>query len=138
MSDALPLPPRPNLEQYKKLAKDFQRACKSSDAGAIRDWAARWAETLARLQGQEITPELRRRIGFEAERRERQWLKYKQTNERAARCRLADAQFFVARGHGFASWPKFARHLEGMARFHSPVLNFEGAVDRIVDGGLAT
>ena len=42
MSDALPLPPRPNLEQYKKLAKDFQHACKSSETGAIRDWAARW------------------------------------------------------------------------------------------------
>ena len=53
MSDALPLPPRPNLEQYKKLAKDFQHACKSGDPGAIRDWAARWAETLARLQGQD-------------------------------------------------------------------------------------
>ena len=137
MSDALSLPPRPNLEQYKKLAKDFQRACKSSAAGAIRDWAARWAETIARLQGQEITSELRRRIDYEAQRTERQWLKYKQANERAARCRLADAQFFVARGHGFASWPKFARHLEGLRRAHSPVSNFEAAVDAIVDGDLA-
>ena len=138
MSDALPLPPRPNLEQYKKLAKDFQRACKSSDAGAIRDWAARWAERLALLQGQVITSELRRRIDFEAQRMERQWLKYKQANERAARCRLADAQFFVARGHGFASWPKFARHLEGLRRAHSPVSHFEAAVDAIVDGDLTT
>ena len=62
MSDALPLPPRPNLEQYKKLAKDFQHACKSGDPGAIRDWAARWAETITRLRGQEITPEVRRQI----------------------------------------------------------------------------
>jgi hypothetical protein len=30
MSDALPLPPRPNLGQYKKLAKDLQGACNSS------------------------------------------------------------------------------------------------------------
>ena len=29
--DALPLPPRPNLEQYKKLAKDLVKAWKSSD-----------------------------------------------------------------------------------------------------------
>jgi hypothetical protein len=35
-SDALSLPPHPNLEQYKKLARDFQRACKSADAGTIR------------------------------------------------------------------------------------------------------
>jgi len=68
MSDALPLPPRPNVDQYKKLAKDFQRACKSSDPGAIRDWAAGWAEKIARLQSQEITPELRRRIDFDAQR----------------------------------------------------------------------
>jgi hypothetical protein len=47
MSDALPLPPRPNPEQYKKLAKDFQLACKSSDSGAIRQRATRWAETIA-------------------------------------------------------------------------------------------
>jgi ankyrin repeat protein len=138
MSDALRLPPRPNLEQYKKLAKDFQRACKSSDAGAIRAWFARWAEKVAQLQGREITSELRRQIDFEAERTERQWLKYKQTNEKAARCRLADAQFFIARGHGFASWPKFARHLEGLRRAHSPISNFEAAVDAIVDGDLTT
>ena len=31
MSDAHPLPPRPDLDQYKKLAKDFQRACRSTD-----------------------------------------------------------------------------------------------------------
>jgi hypothetical protein len=55
MSDALPLPPRPNLEQYKKLAKDFQHACKSSDSNAIRQWAAHCVETITRLQGVEIT-----------------------------------------------------------------------------------
>jgi hypothetical protein len=62
MSDALPLPPRPNLEQYKKLAKDFQRVCKSGDPSAVRDWATRWAETIARLQGVEITSEVRIQI----------------------------------------------------------------------------
>src|SRR5215813_9974322 len=137
MSDALPLPPRPNLEQYKKLAKDFQHACKSSAPGAIRDWAARWAETIAGLQGLEITPEIRRQIDFEAELMERRWNKFKQTNERAARCTLASVQFFVARGHGFASWPKFARHLEGLARANSPVSTFEAAVEAIVNGDLA-
>src|SRR5262245_34090919 len=136
MSDALPLPPHPNLEQYKKLAKDLQRACKSNAAGEIRDWAARWAETIARLQGLEITPEIRRQIDFESERMEHQWNKFKQTNERAARCTLASAQFFVARGHGFASWPKFAKHLEALASANSPVSTFEAAVDAIVNGDL--
>jgi hypothetical protein len=137
MSDALTLPPRPNLEQYKKLAKDFQQACKSNAPGAIRDWAARWAETITSLQGLEITPEVRRRIDFEAERMEHHWNKFKQTNERAARCTLTSAQFFVARGHGFSSWPKFAKHLEALERADSPVSTFEAAVDAIVNGDLA-
>jgi hypothetical protein len=68
MSDALPLPPRPNLAQYKKLAKDFQHACRSGDPGAIREWAARWAETLARLQGQASKPETRREVHWDTER----------------------------------------------------------------------
>jgi ankyrin repeat protein len=69
---------------------------------------------------------------------EHRWRKFQKTNERAARCALADAQFFVARGHGFASWPKFAKHLEALARANSPILKFEAAVDAIVSGDLAT
>src|SRR5277367_2581808 len=127
MSDALPLPARPNLEQYKKLAKDFQSACKSSDPGATRDWAARWAEGIVRLQGLEMTPDVRTQIDVDARRIEHRRNKFKQTNERAARCTLADAQLFVARGHGFASWPKFAGQLEALAHANSPVSQFEAA-----------
>ena len=68
MSDALPLPPRPNLEQYKKLAKEFQRACKSKDSGALREWMIGWATQISRLQGQEATSETKRRIEEEAGR----------------------------------------------------------------------
>src|SRR5262245_58701526 len=138
MSDALPLPRRPNLEQYKKLAKDFQHACNSGDPGAIRDWAARWAETLARLQGHEITLEVRQEIHWDIERVEREWHKTRKSKERVARCTVADAQFFVARCHGFAGWPTFVRHIETLARSHSPVSNFEAAVDAIVGGDSAT
>ncbi len=137
MSDAFPLAARPNLEQYKKLAKDLQQACQSGGSGAVRAWAARWAETIARLQGLEITPGVRRRIDFEAERMERRWHKLQETNQNAARSTLAAARFFVARGHGFASWPKFARHLEALGRAHSPVSQFEAAVDAIVGGDRA-
>jgi hypothetical protein len=138
MSDVLPLPPRPNLEHYKKLAKDFKQACRSGEPGAIRDWAARWTETLARLQGRALTPEARREIGWDTERVERQWRRIQKTHERMARCTLADAQFFVARCHGFASWPKFVRHLEALGRANSPASSFEQAVDTIVNGDLAT
>src|SRR6476469_9631193 len=106
MSDALPLPTRPNLEQYKKLAKDFQLACKSSDPDALRAWATRWLERLARLRGVELTAELRRRINYDAERIANRWAKFQRTNERARRCTLADAQFFLARAHGFSGWPQ--------------------------------
>jgi ankyrin repeat protein len=134
MSDALPLPPRPNLEQYKKLAKDLQAACKSGDPGAIRNWAARWHETIARLQGQEITSGLRGQIDRAAARMAQGWQKLAKTNERVARCTLTGAQFFVARGHGFASWPKFADHVEALERANSPVSKFEEAVDAVVSG----
>ena len=113
MSDALPLPPRPTVEQYRKLAKDFQHACESGNSKAIRDWAARWAEN--------ISPE----------RLEHQWLRLKKATER---CTLADAQLFVARAHGFARWPKFLKHLQALARDLSPVSTFEAAVDAIVAG----
>ena len=133
MSDALPLPPRPNLEQYKKLAKDFQHACTSSDPGAIRGWAARWAEALARLQGRRSRPKFdERSTGKQNE--SNGWHKIRQAKEPVACCTVADAQFFVARGHGFASWPKFVRHLETLALANSPVSNFEAAVDAIVSG----
>src|ERR1700685_77903 len=138
MPDALPLPPRPNLEQYKKLAKDLQRACRSSETGAIHRWAAGWVETLARLSGEELTPDVLQRIAVEAKRIELRWNHFKQSNERALRCLLADAQFFLARGHGFGSWPQFAKHLEGLARTQSPVSNFEAAADAIVSGDLAS
>jgi hypothetical protein len=80
--DALPLPPHPNLEQYKKLAKDLVKACRQEAAGsksvdpdkpgahddqneqqvAIGNWVSKWLETLARLQGLTITSEVRTRI----------------------------------------------------------------------------
>jgi hypothetical protein len=138
MSDALPLPPRPNLDQYKKLAKDFQHACQSRDAAAVRDWATRWVETIARLRGLEITAELRKQLRVEADGIERRWHKLRKADERAARCSLTDAQFFIAREHGFASWPKFAKHLESLARANSPTAKFELAADAIVGGDLAT
>src|SRR5215471_12819307 len=102
MSDALPLPPRPNIEQYKKLARDFQHACKSGEPAARREWAARWAEALARLRGRPVTPEVQREIDSDVERVERQWRDVQKSKEQASRCTLAGAQLFIARCHGFA------------------------------------
>lgn len=137
MSDALPLPPRPNLEQYRKLAKELQSASKSADPDAVREWAARWAEKLARLRSVSITPEVRRQIDFEAERIQQRWHKFQETKQRGAPCTLADAQFFLARSHGFASWPRFVEHVGALGEADSRVSQFEAAADAIVGGDLA-
>lgn len=47
--DALPLPPRPSVDQYKKLAKDLLKASRSSDSAAIGNWVADWIASLSRL-----------------------------------------------------------------------------------------
>src|SRR5262245_43040947 len=138
MSDAFPLPPRPNLEQYRKLAKDFQRACKSGVEGAIRDLMVQWSENVARLRGREVTPDLRRQIDYETQRMETQWRKHQASNEHAQRCALSSAQFFIARGHGFASWPKFSKHVEELMRANSPISKFESAANAIVSGDSKT
>src|SRR5262249_16627181 len=81
MSDATPLPARPNIEHYRKRAKALVRA------GA--------APTLTK------------------------------------------AQFQIAREHGFASWPTFAKHIEALTRSRSPISLFETAADAIVAGDAA-
>src|SRR5262249_49711093 len=147
MSDALPLSPRPNLDQYKKRAKDLVKICKSGDRDALHAWVTEWIEALVRLYDLDITlPHNGHRaytpaeIGYRIERTVDRITKHLKAANQPSRsaCLLARAQFAIAREHGFASWPKFARHLEGLMRFHSPVAAFEAAVDAIVNGDLAT
>ena len=135
--DTLALPPRPDLEQYKRRAKELVRACRSSDPDAVRTWAAEWLDTLVRLHGVDMTPFVRHSYDravaqIEAEVRERL-----ATPAGADSCTLVDAQRLIARAHGFASWPKFAKHVEGL-RTHAPDSEFERAVDAVVRGDLST
>ena len=125
MSDALPLVDRPNLDQYKKLAREFQRACRSGKPGAIRDWAAAWLTRKRDTDRGDI------------DRVERTWTSLVKSRPPLADCALTDAQFFIARVHGFPSWPVFAAHIEDLARKNSETARFESAVDAIVagDGG---
>jgi Ankyrin repeats (3 copies) len=44
----------------------------------------------------------------------------------------------IAREHGFVSWPRFAKHIEGLGRKHSRILDFESAAEAIVTGDVAT
>jgi hypothetical protein len=47
---------------------------------------------------------------------------------------LADAQFFLAREHGFLSWPNFAEQVLALENAQSPVASFESAAEAIVSG----
>jgi ankyrin repeat protein len=136
MSDAQPLPPRPHLDQYRKLARELQDACRSGTSDAVRAWARRFLENLARLRGEPTTTGGQRSLDSEASRVVERWEKARQSSPRRDGCLLADAQFFVAREHGFASWPKFAAHLQSLSR-DTPVARFEAAVDAIVGGDVS-
>jgi ankyrin repeat protein len=78
------LPDRPDLDQYKKQAKELVKAAKAGDERAF---------SLIR----EHHPRLRDASDDEVRR---------------TRFALADAQLIVARWHGFPSWAKFAKHIE--------------------------
>jgi ankyrin repeat protein len=143
---ALPLPPRPSLERYRKIAKDLVKACRSASESdgseASDDWAEAWAESwidvLVRLSGISEEPQLPVRVqgwidgvaGFA-----RRQLAGNAPAGR--RCALADAQFVIARSHGFESWPKFGRFLEAVAAIQSSESRFEAAADAIVGGDIA-
>jgi len=157
MSDAIPLPPRPDLDHYKKLAKELLRAAElrgtaNEDAvrDAVRAWALRWMESNARLRGETLMPKAATThaatthatttgsaalIAHDAEQVARRWLALRQKRG-AAPPSLADAQFILAREHGFLSWPKFAKHLQALENAQSTVTNFEAAADAIVTGDI--
>jgi len=111
MSDALPFPPHPHIDYYRKLAKDLLK-----DPAAFRAWAKQSVPGDQIGQIERLESRLRP----------------------ATIARLADAQFFIARAHGFASWPKFARHVEALQHAGTPDAQFEEAADAIVSGDMAT
>src|ERR1700722_19724125 len=85
------LPSRPNLEQYKKQAKDLVRAFKSADS-----------DTLQRVE--KSHPHAENLLS---------------PNILKAKFALADAQLIVARGQGFDGWPKLAKRFETLKRDRS-------------------
>jgi len=130
--DVLPLPPRPDLDHYRKRAKDLAKAC---DAGndAIGAWAARWVREVLELQPERDRPQLVRG----ADRCANQVAEFARERLAAANCSLAQAQFVIARAHGFESWPKLVHHLEALGASGTEVSAFEQAADAIIDGDRA-
>jgi ankyrin repeat protein len=131
--DALPLPLRPNLEQYRKLAKDLLKAARSNDPDTLRAWATQWIERLVKLSGLKLTPQMPVAIKHWA-RQVEEFARQRLTE----RCALTEAQFVIARASGFESWPKLVKHIQGLTRTASETARFEKAADAIVNGDLAT
>lgn len=114
--DVVPLPPRPNLDQYKKQAKDLASACKSHGRDGVREWAQRWLPDYGNGFVEFASSKL---LG-------------------TGRCALNDAQFVIARAYGFLSWPKFAKHIGDLQLTDSPTRAFESAADAIIAGDAKT
>ena len=129
--DVLPLPARPDLDQYRKRAKELAKACRSGD-DAIAVWSSEWVAALM-----ELSREASDRAARERDRRSRQVAEFARERLNAAGCALSQAQFVIARAHGFPSWPKFVRHLDDLAAADSTPSAFERAADAIVTGNLA-
>jgi hypothetical protein len=117
--DAKELPARPDLQRYKKLAKELTKIYKTGKPGTIR-----WEQEKVTVSREQLL------------RRHPRLAKLPEAERQSARFLLADAQFIIAREYGFQSWPKFARHLEGLALRRSPVSLFEAAADAIITGDL--
>ena len=137
--DVLPLPPRPDFEQYRKLAKDLVAATRADDAGdAVRVWARGWLESLARALETPITPFVRDSMDRAVEHIASRVRDERATRPRGARFRLADAHFLIANAHGFPHWAAFEQHVRRASGDGTERDPFEAAADAIVGGDLAT
>ena len=133
--DALPLPRRSNLEHYRNFSRELLKACKSGDPDAIRDWASKWVNIVAQKSGVRFTRELPVAVSGWIEQ-VTEFAQRKLVRENAG-SRLADAQYVLARCHGFESWSRFSKHLNALAEKSSAIAQFESAADAIVEGNLS-
>src|SRR5579863_3999992 len=108
-TDLKPLSARPNLEQYKKQAKYLAALVRTGDAEGLQRVKKHHPHSAQVLD-----------------------------ESPGVQFALADAQLVMAREYGFESWPKFAKHIEGLNRQQSPISRFELAADAIVNGDAAT
>jgi ankyrin repeat protein len=99
------LPAHPNLEQYKKQAKELARDCRAGDPAAL--------ERMRRHHPRFVTKAGAPGLASET------WV-YAKSGDVIS---LTDAQLIIAREHGFESWPKFAAHIT--------TLNLERAVTHL-------
>jgi ankyrin repeat protein len=127
--DAVPLAPRPQLDHYRKLAKELLAASRAEDTEALRDWADRWFMALARLHGQEDPDRAEVALGSNARALERH-------ARRDSPRTLAGAQRLLAQMHGFSSWREFAGQIRMLGDEDTPAGRFEAGADAVVAGDL--
>jgi ankyrin repeat protein len=136
--EALPRPPRADLAQYKKRAKDLVKAVRSADDTAVRAWAADWLHALAKALDTPITPRVESSMNHAIEGIERRVREAVRRDDPERAFALSDAQFLIATAHGFENWAAFTNHLD-RSRTGDPVTrDFEAAADAVVNGDLAT
>jgi ankyrin repeat protein len=132
--DTLPLPPRPDIEQYRKRAKSLVTAANSGDRDAINQWATHWIAALTKLLGVEITPFVKdsfdRAVGHLRKR-----VESRLAEAEGSRLSLADAQHLIAEAHSYDNWAAFAAEIEGL-RSDEGKSEFEKAADAVVTGDL--
>ena len=136
--DTLPLPRRPRVEQYRKRAKELVVAATSSEPDAVREWARRWLESLAGHLDMTLTPFVRASIDRAIGTIERRIRDRRSRRDSGGTFVLADAQFFIAEAHGFASWGAFTRHVDTLSHAEREGTAFERAADAVISGDLAT
>ncbi|HTE46734.1 MAG TPA: ankyrin repeat domain-containing protein [Gemmatimonadaceae bacterium] len=136
--DTLPLPPRPNLDQYKKRAKSLVAAAQSDDPNTVRRWATEWLESLVALLGVAPSEFVRHSMDRAVTRIIERVAAKRRPGDRVDRFGLADAQFVIAEAHSFENWAAFARHVGGDSQLDPHDVDFERAADAVVNGHLET
>jgi hypothetical protein len=101
--DRKPLAARPSLEQYKKQAKELVKAVRAAPSSKSPSF-----EPSPRA----IHDEAIRRI----KKHHPRFAELPDDEIAGIKFALADAQFVIAREHGFESWPKFAKQAEAAAQ----------------------
>jgi len=130
--DTLPLPPRPDIEQYRKRAKSLVAAANSGDPNAVKHWATDWLKALSKLLGVEITPFVQGSFDRAVEGLEKEVASRRGSGAIA----LADAQHLIARAHSYENWASLAAEIESL-RTVSRSSAFERAADAVVSGDMA-
>jgi hypothetical protein len=138
-TEALPLPPHPNVEQYRKLAKELAGAVKSGGDTEVGAFFAAWFEKLWRTnRAVPYDAESPRYIAEYSERLTKYFNgAWKPKDVPPPRRTLAHAQFVIAKIHGFSTWAALVRHIETLGR-DSDEARFEAAVDAVVGGDRET